>query len=115
MLIMTLSADEHVHGNGQIAQPVPLEAQSGGRAEATVQHEMRGFIEQAVQHVHEGSHPMVLEVREGDILLLPSHTGTDFSSTSAEQRQIAEDLGAHAVYMSRRISAPFILRKADDE
>lgn len=98
----------------QSQMTAPLEADGGGRVEATVQHQMRGFVEQAVHHDHNGTHPLVLEVREGDILLLPSHTGTDWKA-DASLSDLAEVLGADAIYTSRRISTPFILRKADDE
>lgn len=92
----------------------PLEADGGGRIEAVVQHHMRGFVEQDLHH-HNGVHPQVLEIRKGDILLLPSRTGTDLEHPSRVHTQLANELGAEAVYTSRLLTQPFILRKADDE
>lgn len=96
-------------------QPTPLEADGGGRAvEAVVQHHMRGHIEQDVSHFG-AVHPHVLEVRKGDVLLLPSRTGTDLMTPSGEHASLISELGVEAVYTSRLLTQPFILRKADDE
>lgn len=92
----------------------PLEADGGGRVEAVVEHHMRGFVEQDLHH-HNTVHPHVLEVRKGDVLLLPSRTGTDLMSPSREHDSLIHELGIEAVYTSRLLTQPFILRKADDE
>lgn len=92
----------------------PLEADGGGRVEAVVEHHMRGFVEQDLHH-HNTMHPQVLEVHKGDILLLPSRTGTDLMKPSNEHESLIRELGVEAVYTSRLLTQPFILRKADDE
>lgn len=92
----------------------PLEANGGGRVEAVVEHHMRGFVEQDLNH-YGTMHPQVLEVRKGDVLLLPSRDGTDLKTPSRDHNQLVNELGVEAIYTSRLLTQPFILRKADDE